>query len=168
MMRLLGAAMVAGVCAWLGFFQAARLKKRVNTLAHLESGFTLLYQRLDGGDGMPRMMADLARSCGGAAGDLFGFCARELVHRERESFPSVWQRGLEGNKDMDQTLRERLRPLGNTLGQCALEDQRRAVDGMRVELSAFRQRAEEEFLRQGRLYRTLGISGGAFLVILLL
>ena len=54
------------------------------------------------------------------------------------------------------------------LGRYEAQGQREAIAQARAALDRERARAEGEKLRMGRVYQALGLSGGAFLVILLL
>ena len=64
--------------------------------------------------------------------------------------------------------RAALLPLGEVLGRYEAQGQREAIAQARAALDRERERAEGEKLRMGRVYQALGLSGGAFLVILLL
>ena len=168
MVRLLGALLVAGACSWLGFSRAAQLRRNVTTLDEMESGFTLLLQRLELGLSLPRLLAELAERTDGPARELFGFCAHALNQTDREAFSCLWRRGVENLQTMGCAEKNALLPLGETLGQCDLEEQKRGIRAVLERLEDFRLRAEETARRQGQVYRMLGLSGGAFLVILLL
>ena len=61
-----------------------------------------------------------------------------------------------------------LLPLGETLGRCGADRQLEALSSARRRLEALSARLEADSRRQGRVYQALGLSGGAFLVILLL
>ena len=61
-----------------------------------------------------------------------------------------------------------LLPLGQVLVRCGWEEERRTLDCTARRLEQEAGRAREERLRMGRVYQVLGLSGGAFLVILLL
>ena len=58
--------------------------------------------------------------------------------------------------------------LGDTLGRYDGERQREALAAARRRLEELSARLEEDSRRRGRVYQALGLSGGAFLVILLL
>ena len=64
--------------------------------------------------------------------------------------------------------RAALLPLGEVLGRYEADSQRQALEHARQALEREEQRAQEERRRLGRVYQALGLSGGAFLVILLL
>ena len=59
-------------------------------------------------------------------------------------------------------------PLGDTLGRYDGERQREALAAARRRLEELAAQTEEDSRRMGRVYQALGLSGGAFLVILLL
>ena len=61
-----------------------------------------------------------------------------------------------------------LAPLGDALGRYDGERQREALAAVRRRLEELAARLEEDSRRRGRVYQALGLSGGAFLVILLL
>ena len=61
-----------------------------------------------------------------------------------------------------------LSALGDTLGRYEAPRQREALSAARRRLEELAVRLEADSRRQGRVYQALGLSGGAFLVILLL
>ena len=56
----------------------------------------------------------------------------------------------------------------DALGRCGADRQLEALSSARRRLEALSARLEADSRRQGRVYQALGLSGGAFLVILLL
>lgn len=64
--------------------------------------------------------------------------------------------------------RAALLPLGEVLGRYEADGQRAALKRAEEALERERERAEKERDRMGRVYQTLSLAGGAFLVILLL
>ena len=61
-----------------------------------------------------------------------------------------------------------LLPLGDTLGRYGEDRQREALSAACRRLEELAGRLEADSRCQGRVYQALGLSGGAFLVILLL
>ena len=61
-----------------------------------------------------------------------------------------------------------LAPLGEVLGRYEADRQREALSTARRRLEEMADRVERDYRRRGRVYEALGLSGGAFLVILLL
>ena len=57
MVRLLGAALVAGGCAWLGFRRALELRDRVRALEQMAGGLALVERELAlGAPPLPRLL----------------------------------------------------------------------------------------------------------------
>lgn len=92
-----------------------------------------------------------------------GAC-REL---DRAPFGDSWRRLTTELPELSPEGRAALLPLGEVLGRYEAE---RAREPERAEeaLERERERAEKERDRMGRVYQTLSLAGGAFLVILLL
>ena len=169
MMRLVGAALVAAGTAWLGFRAAAALGSRVRALEDMTQGLVLLEQELElDGPPLPELMERLARSGRGPAQALFRDCRQALDRLEEEPFPQAWHRLVRARDELGRAGQETLMPLGDTLGRCGCEDQRKAAACVRLRLAELARQAEEERRRQSKVYQVLGLSGGAFLVILLL
>ena len=158
MVRLLGAVLVAGGAAWTGLSAAEGLKRRVRALDALVDGLSLLEQELElDSPPLPELMERLIPRSAGPARALFQGCRESLERLSWEPLP-----GLDGE------TRRTLEPLGDVLGRCDWNEQRRRVDTICRRVDELRVRAEERQRRQGKVYRALGAAGGAFLVILLL
>lgn len=169
MVRLLGAVMVAAGTAAVGFRAAAGLSSRARALDGMAQGLLLLEQELEwDGPPLPLLMERLGERCREPARGLFQDCCRALDRLEREPFSQAWAGLVQGRGELGAAGQEALLPLGDILGRCGLEEQKRAVAGVRLRLEELVRRTEEERLRQGKVYQALGLSGGAFLVILLL
>ena len=92
----------------------------------------------------------------------------ELLEQE------LWERGTalpELLEDLSSRTREpasALFSLGEVLGRYEADGQRAALKRAEEALERERERAEKERDRMGRVYQTLSLAGGAFLVIFLL
>ncbi len=169
MLHLLGAALVAGGCAWLGFQKAMELKNRVRALEETARGLALLERELGlGSPPLPRLLEGAARRSEGPAAELFAGCAQGLSRLDQEDFSHLWRRQTACLAGLSGEGKEILAPLGEVLGRYDCRDQREGVAAVRGQLEELAARAREDSRRQGRVYRALGLSGGAFLVILLL
>lgn len=169
MMRLLGATLVAAGCGWMGFRAAAALGCRVRALEDMADGLSLLAQEMELDEPpLPQLMERLVRRCRGPAKLLFRDCRQALDRLEEEDFSRAWRKLVAERRELGEEGRQALLPLGDILGRCGCEDQRRGADSVRRRLTELAARAEEDRRRQGKVYQALGLSGGAFLVILLL
>ena len=105
---------------------------------------------------------------GEPASTLFAQCAAACGRLDQEPFPDAWRRLVTELEGLTPEGRAALLPLGEVLGRYEAQGQREAIAQARAALDRERERAEGEKLRMGRVYQALGLSGGAFLVILLL
>ena len=169
MVRLMGAALFAGGCAVLGYRAAACLRARVQAVGQMAGGLALLEGELElSAPPLSQLMARGAARSQGPARTLFQDCAQGLTRLDREDFPSLWRRLTAERTELGAEGQAVLLPLGETLGRCGADRQLEALSSARRRLEALSARLEADSRRQGRVYQALGLSGGAFLVILLL
>lgn len=169
MMRLMGAALVAAGGAALGFQAAAGLRSQVRALEEMSQGLALLERELElNAPPLSRLLERGAERSRGPAEKLFRECLRGLDRLDREDFSTLWRRLVSGCMALGREGQAVLAPLGDTLGRYDGERQREALAAARRRLEELSARLEEDSRRRGRVYQALGLSGGAFLVILLL
>ena len=169
MVRLMGAALVAAGGAALGFQAAARLRKQVRALEEMSQGLALLERELElSAPPLSQLLERGGSRCQGPARALFQGCAQGLDRLDREDFSSLWRRMVRERTELTPEGQAVLLPLGDTLGRYDGERQREALSAARRRLGELAARLEADCRRQGRVYQVLGLSGGAFLVILLL
>ena len=169
MWKLMGAVLVAAGCGWLGLGAAAGLTRRLRAVQAMIVGLELLERELwERGAALPELMAALGRRCAPPAAGFFQTCAQGCAHLDQTPFGESWRQAVEGLTLLSPEGRAALLPLGEVLGRYEADSQRQALEHARQALEREEERAQEERRRLGRVYQTLGLSGGAFLVILLL
>lgn len=169
MLRIIGAVLTAVGAAWIGFSTAAALRRRGQALAEIADGLECLALELErDAPALPRLMERTAAVSRGGARLLFRECAQALDGTSREPFALAWRRLVEAQPELGTEGQQALLPLANALGRCDGLEQQRELRSAAGRLRELGRRAEEDYRQQGRVYRTLGLSGGAFLVILLL
>ena len=169
MVRLIGAALVAAGGAWFGFQAAAGLRGRVRALRQMAGGLSLLERELElSAPPLSRLLAQGAAHSQGPARALFQGCVQGLNCLDREDFSSLWRRLTAERQELGEEGQAVLVPLGDTLGRYDVRQQQEALTAVRRRLEELSAQAEEDSRRLGRVYQALGLSSGAFLVILLL
>ena len=169
MLRMMGVVLVAAGGAWLGFQAAAGLHSRVRALRELCAALALMEGELElNAPPLSRLLALGAGHSQGPAGALFQDCLRGLDRLDRESFSQLWRRLVEERSELGAEGQALLAPLGDALGRYDARRQQEALSAARGRLEQLCARLEADSRRQGRVYQALGLSGGAFLVILLL
>lgn len=169
MVHVIGAVLVAAGGALLGFQAAAGLRRQVRAVRELEDGLALLERELElSAPPLPCLLGRGAEHSRGPARALFQGCVRGLDSLDREDFSTLWRRLVREQTGLTPEGQAVLFPLGDTLGRYEGERQQEALSAARRRLGELAGRLEADSRRQGRVYQALGLSGGAFLVILLL
>ncbi|BDF71047.1 hypothetical protein CE91St41_17260 [Oscillospiraceae bacterium] len=170
MLKMLGAILLTGGAAALGFAAAGQLASRVTALRALLGALELMERELAFTlPSMPELLASLAERAAPPAGGFFARCARGLGRLGEQSLGEIWRQALEEYPmDLKEDELQTLRGLGDVLGRYDGEGQRQALGLAREQLSRSLVSAEEDRDRQGKVYGALGLTAGTFLVILLL
>lgn len=169
MVRVLGAALVAAGGALFGFQAAAGLRRRGLALRQMGDGLALLERELElSAPPLPRLLAQGAAHSEGPAKALFEGCVQGLDRLDQEELSALWRRQVQERAELGPEGQAVLSPLGEILGRYEAGRQLEALLAARRRLEELAGRWEADSRRQGRVYQALGLSGGAFLVILLL
>ena len=169
MVRLMGAVLVAAGGAALGFQAAAGLRRRVRAARQTEVGLAVLERELElSAPPLSWLLERGAAQAEGSARKLFQDCIRGLDSLDREEFSALWRRLVRERDELGEQGQAVLAALGDTLGRYDAQRQREAIAAARRRLEELAAQLETDSRRQGRVYQALGLSGGAFLVILLL
>ena len=167
MIRALGAALVAFGALWAGWRAVEELRGRVRAAEAVIDGLELLEQELwERGTALPELLEDLSSRTREPASALFSRCARACRELDRAPFGDSWRRLTAELAELSPEGRAALLPLGEVLGRYVADGQRAALKRAEEALERERERAEKERDRMGRVYQTLSLAGGAFLVIL--
>lgn len=169
MVHLIGATLLAAGCGYLGFQAAENLRRKSRSLRQMAQALALVEGELElGSPPLGQLLERVANRSSGPAKRLMEACVQGLDRLDREDFSTLWRRQVAGLEELGEEGRAALSPLGDILGRYDGQAQREGTQVVRRALEKLAQRWEEERRRQGRVYQVLGLSGGAFLVILLL
>lgn len=170
MLRLMGALLVAGAAAYIGFSAARRLGERVETLRGFLAALQFMADELECRlTPMPELLARLRQEGAEAVRPFFAACERKMNRLGDVHFSEIWSSALTYCRlPLEAEDQETLLVLGRLLGRYELEAQLRGLGAATRELTRALERAEADRLRLGRLYRTLGLGAGVMLVLILL
>lgn len=167
-MRLLGCALVAAAGAFMGLRAAARLRKQLRVLDEIAEGLGLLEQELElHAPELEELMCGLSDRTQGAAKQLFSSFGTSVIEGEG-TVAEQWGRSVSNVEELIPDGKLCLYGLGEVLGRYDCREQRNCVAAVRRRLEHIRE-AEGVLCRSRcRTCQTVGLSGGAFLIILLL
>lgn len=172
MLKILGSLLVLCCSAGLGMAGASDLKRHCMELRLLKQAVYMLrgeikYSRAPLseafgilGDRLPSPLAE-----------FFVGLEKELGRRDGRDLSRIWQEEITRSlkkSSLRREEKEKLKRLGQGLGYLDLEMQLSTLELYLEQLEGDIQRAEEEIQSKQRLYRSLGVAGGIFLVILLI
>ena len=170
MIRLVGAALLTGGGAALGFGAVRHLERRVRDLDLLGAGLTVMRREIDLRlTPLPELLTLAAKETKEEVSDFFRLCSVGAKHLNGRAFRQIWRQGLE-------SVRLRIEPedlavveqLGGVLGRYDGANQRQALDEALARLNEQRKLAADQRNRLGKVYGALGLTAGVFLVILLI
>lgn len=172
MLKALGAVLVLTSATGLGFCFGQDLKKRFVELRLLKQLVYLLrgelkYTRTP----LPEAFSHMAERMREPFSSFLYGVAKELEGMEGKTFETVWgeeiERKLSGTK-LKKEDKEQLKALGEVLGYLDSEMQIHSLDLYLEQVNLAIAEAREAVETKQRLYRSLGVAGGIFLILLLL
>jgi stage III sporulation protein AB len=164
--KFMGAIMIISVCVYAGFRSADRLKKRSVYLRNILTALNILETEIEfGGKQLKKAFETLDKSS-----DTRGIFRLAAEKTEALGIKRAWSEAVNEKKTElclcdDDT--EALTALGTRLGMTDTENQIKNISYVRELLTAQQETAEGEYKRLGRLYRSGGVLGGLFLVLIL-
>lgn len=170
MLKAVGALMLLCGCAGVGFSAVKQLDRRVDTLRSVIAAMELLEKELSF-HMLPMRDLLLATSNGTTrpASDFLGECVNALDLYEDRLFSEIWSLSAEKTLvNLNSTDRDALDSLGKILGRFDVDGQRNAIRLTNEQLKQNLTNAVEERGSKGKVYRTVSVAAGTFIVILLL
>lgn len=170
MLKLAGALMLIGAGALLGWMRAGRLADRpaqirrlVRLLSQLETEIAFGYTPL------PEALARIGRQAAEPLASLFREAAARLERGETAAW-EAWQAALDGvweRTAMQQGEKEILLTLGRTLGATDRDDQVRHLRLAAKQLESLEPEAAEAKRKYEKMWKSLGLLGGALVAVIL-
>ena len=170
MIRLIGAVLLAGGASALGFGAVRGLDRRVSVLDQLMAGLDTVRRELEWRmTPLPELMKKASDCTADRVADFFRLCSVGAMQLNGRSFSSVWSMALEAaGLELEAEDLSSVERLGSVLGRYDSKQQCTALDEALIGLRGQRAAAREQRDRLGKVYGALGLTAGAFFVILLI
>ena len=169
MLQLMGSALLFCGACWLGFAAEQEKRGRTEKLRELAMALRMMERELDARmPPLPELLELAGRQTNGRLSMFFQVCAA-FARNQDGMFEKHWREEAEKLKEElgEQGMCSLLR-FGQRLGRYGWEEEKRVLSLAAADLEEKIRHQEQENGRCGPLYRTLGATAGALLVILLL
>ncbi len=170
-LKLTGSAMILCGASGCGLWMSGRYRERLKLLEQLrQMVFLLKGQILYANATLAEAFEAVGRRTEGCMSELFGQAAERIRARPEESFAQLWAgivADIGGEEPLTKADRQSLAAMGEHLGFLDREMQERNLllylEQLDLTIGELREHRQERC----RLYSSLGVMGGLFLVILL-
>jgi len=160
-MRLLGAALLVGGCAGVGWRHKKAMVEAVRALEDMIAALDRLRSELmTNRTPLPALTEELARSGPGAVRCVFAAAAEGLRAPDGEGFAALWARSLRRCGALGGGAVTALEHLGAVLGRYGVDEQASAIDRCTAHLERELTAAREKLRREGVLAPALGTAAG--------
>lgn len=172
MLKIVGAVMILASATGIGISCSMDLKKHCTELRMLKQMIYMLrgeikYTKTP----LPEAFAHIAGRLPEPFCTFLGQTADKMGSLDGRTFQELWKEQIRdclGGSHLTKEDREQLETLGEVLGYLDLEMQLSAIDLYLEKLELGIQKAQEALVTKQKLYQSLGVAGGIFLIILLI
>jgi len=171
MMKILGAVLIIGASTLFGYYKASLYAARPRQIRQLIHALKRLATEIGyGSTPLPEALARLSSQCSRPLNRMFGIIADRLRTGSSDTAKDVWQESVRlfwGQTAMKSPERETMLELGSSLGISDRENQLKHIELAVTLLQHEEAAARDEQLKYEKLSRSLGVLGGALIVILI-
>lgn len=172
MLKFAGACLILASASGIGISFGADLKKRYQELRILKQLVCMLrgeirYTKTP----LPEAFVHISARIPEPFGPFLAAAAAEMNKADGRCFGDIWRELIQtrlSDSRLNRTDKSRLETLGEVLGYLDLEMQLSAIDLYLEQLELSLREAENSIGSKQKLYQSLGVAGGIFLVILLI
>ena len=167
LIKLAGGALVFYAGLFWGIFKSGELSKREKSLRDIRTALNVLESEIVfSSHYLKHAFMKISEIC--SCGALFSDTAEKM---EEDGILKAWEYAVEKNKKklvLKNSDAEIIKILGSQLGMSDREQQVKNIRHVDALLGQALEEAREEYHKSAKLYRSMGILGGLFIIILLL
>ena len=167
--RILGAALVCGACGLFGLYMAHKGVVRARRLAEFGQSLMMLKSEIEfAAYPLPQAFANISQKTRGSLAIFYEELSCRLTDKEM-GLARAWEAGL---AELGAYLREEdlqaVSGLGAALGSIDVSVQLKAIDTAAAAIEDILARLTAQNAKDGKIYKRLGLLGGALITIVLL
>lgn len=172
MIKFIGAILVIASSTGIGLYFSMMTRGRVKDLKMLKKDIYLLRGDIRyGNTPLPESIAMLSRRSNDRFKLFFGTIAMEIEKLDGLTFVEIWDKGIQtalGDTFLNETDKENLKRLGDTLGFMDQDMQIKSIDLFIEQLEEELAEAIRTEKEKTRLYNLLGVLCGIFITVVLI
>lgn len=172
MIKLIGAVIVLGSLAVMGFIKALSLEKRLEILNEFEKSLVLLTGEIKySAATLPEAVSSVGNRTNGYIKDFYNNVSKRVAGSPEIMFSKIWEEEIKNifNVEMlDTEDAEIISELGAQLGHLDISMQLRSIELCIKRLNERQLDAAEIIKTKSKLYKTMGVAGGALITLVLL
>ena len=170
LMRIIGAVIVIGASAIAGVYYGNLETYRMRDLLEFKKALTILRSQIEyARTPLPEAMLAIAVRVRESVGKVFEMCAELLEHERNEKVAHIWAAAVDQYKDalfLTQEDTDQLKDFGAQLGNMDSEAQIMNISMLIDYIDERTALLNQSRDKNKKLYRSLGILGGALIVII--
>ncbi|MEG6615890.1 stage III sporulation protein SpoIIIAB [Peptococcaceae bacterium 1198_IL3148] len=170
MLKLIGAILILLACGYAGFSVARRYQQRPKDLRYLQSALQMLETEITyGATPLPEALETVGLRCQKSVAPLFKTTQAHLLNGEGITAREAWEDAVGQyyrNSAINNSDLTVLKNLGANLGISDREDQVKHLHLAMEQLKIEAAKAEEEAVKNVKLYNYLGFLGGLTIIII--
>lgn len=172
MLKLLGSAAVVFSCTLIGMTVASSYRRRPGEIRALQNALQMLETEVSyGATPLPDALSYVAERSDSRVALLFNLASQELMTMRGITAREAWETALKEyypKSALNRSDRAILQELGNSLGISDREDQVKHLILAKEQLKLEQAKAEEDSLKNTKVYNYLGFLGGLTIVLVLI
>ncbi|WP_353892386.1 stage III sporulation protein SpoIIIAB [Proteinivorax hydrogeniformans] len=171
MLKVMGAAVLIAATTSYGFQKAQKLQQRTTALRVFQNGLAMLQTEVSyGHTPLPKALKNVAYTLPSPQKEFFINISYNLEKCDGFMLERYWSEELK--KDTYQFLTDRdkdiLQTLGFSLGKSGIDEQLKHISLTLNKLNAAEQESEQQYKKNGKMWKYLGFFTGLALVLVLL
>ena len=169
-LRIIGALIVLGASTIAGVYYGNIETYRMRDLLEFKKALSILRSQIEyARTPLPEAMQSISVRVRESVGKVFEMCAELLVYERNEKIAHIWEASVEQHKNalfLTQEDVEQMKGFGAQLGNMDSEAQIMNISMLIDYIDERVSHLNESRDRNGKLYRSLGVLGGALIVII--
>lgn len=171
-LKILGGVVICLSAFAIGMKKASSFEKRLDILNEFEKSLVLLKGEIKySAASLPESIQSVSKRTSNEVMSFYKNLSEKIMESKDIALSKLWEEEVKGTLKTEEIKQEDLElfiDLGKQLGHLDVDMQIKNIDLCISRLKERQVEAEEDIKMKSKLYRTLGVSGGAILTLMLL